>query len=39
MINDSQVVVSWTYDHYECGISGNITQYEAQKMIDSIYDS
>ena len=39
MTNDSRVKVVWTYENYECFISGDITENEARKMIDSIYDS
>ena len=38
MTNDGKTSVVWTVGRYECGIIGSITEDEAIRMIDSIYE-
>ena len=38
MSNEGRLNAVWLYDSYECLISGNITESEIEKMIDSIYE-
>ena len=36
--NEGITTVSWVYENYECIIFGDITENEAKKIIDSVYE-
>jgi hypothetical protein len=38
MTNNEQIVAIWMNENYECMISGNLSEHELKKMIDSIYE-
>ena len=38
MTNDGRVNVIWAFDNFECNIFGDITESDATRMIDSIYE-
>ena len=38
MANNEQEMAVWTFENFECYISGNISESQLKKMIDSIYE-